>query len=116
MNTPLTAAQVAYLPSAIKTAVAVGYAYVNANPENEANWFPCGFVWLTYRCRKNSKEGKVLASLGFRWSDYDKQYQHSFYEVKHTQAMTYREQILTAMKDSLHANGFTGFEMVSRID
>lgn len=116
MNTPLTAEQVKYLPSAINTAIAVGYAYVKANPENENNWFPCGFVWATYRCRKNSKEGKVLAQLGFRWSDYDKQYQHSFYGIKHTQAMTYREELLRAMVDSLHSNGFPGFGVASRID
>lgn len=116
MNTPLTAAQVAYLPSAIKTAVVAGQAYVHANPENEANWFPCGFVWLTYRCRKNSKEGKVLAAMGFRWSDYDKQFQHSFYEISRTQSMCYRENVIGAMRDSLHSNGFPGFAMASRID
>jgi hypothetical protein len=115
MNTPLTAEQIKYLPSAINTAVTVGQAYVKENPENPANWFPCGFVWATYRCRKNSKEGKVLAQMDFRWDDYAKHYSRSFYELSNTQAMTYREGVLTAVVNSLRDNGYD-FRVESKID
>lgn len=87
----------------------------------EPHWFPCGFAWLSYRCRKNAKMGKALQILGFRWNDYDKAWQSSLYAeipcVKDmSQSMDYRSRILRAVCDVLKAEGFTKFYVNTRID
>ncbi len=69
--------------------------YVKNNPEGP-NWFPCGFAWLAYKCRKNAKEAGTLIAQGFRWDDYEKVYSLSPYQWTNTQSMDYKEAILQA--------------------
>lgn len=87
----------------------------------ETHWYPCGFAWLAYRCRKNSKIGKALQAMGWRWSDYEKAWQTSLYDVipaisGMSQSMDYRARILAKVRDVLKAEGFTEFYVETRID
>lgn len=97
--------------------IAAGQAYVAANPEGQ-NWYPCGFAWITYKCRKNAKEAGSLIARGFRWSDYEKEYTLSAGKFTNTQSMNYQEDILRAAvraADPFIADGVT-FRVRSRID
>ena len=87
----------------------------------EAHWFPCGFAWLAYRCRKNAKISKVLISLGFRWDDYAKHYYTSLYgDIPSVsgmqQSMDYRARVLRTVAKSLNESGIEGFYVDTRID
>lgn len=87
----------------------------------EASWFPCGFAWLAYRCRKNAKISKKLLVLGFRWDDYAKHYYTSLYQDIPTvagmsQSMDYRARVLWAVSKSLRESGVEGFYVDTRID
>lgn len=87
----------------------------------EAHWFPCGFAWLAYRCRKNAKISKTLIALGFRWDDYAKHYYTSLYrEISSvpdmSQSMDYRARVLRAVAKSLNESGIEGFYVDTRID
>lgn len=81
--------------NAIQAAKNAARAYVAANPEGP-NWYPCGFAWMTYKCRKNAKEAGALQAEGFRWDDYRKMYTMSAYQFVNTQSMNYQEDILRA--------------------
>ena len=88
---------------------------------SEASWFPCGFAYLVYPCRKNAKESKVLIDMGFRWNNYDKAYQSALYHsipaiAGMSQSMDYRERILRAVCNELHNAGFTKAYVTTRID
>lgn len=77
-------------------------------------WYPCGFAGITYKCRKNAKEAKVLIDCGFHWSDYEKQYRLSAPEG--SQSMTAKEMVAQHIIDRLEAEGIKGFATYSRID
>jgi hypothetical protein len=100
---------------AIESAKRAAVEFVKANPEDPKNWYPCGFAWLTYKCRKNAKEAADLIAHGFRWSDYEKRYILSPYEWTNTQAMDYKESILRAMQAELKVHGYE-FGIHTRID
>ncbi len=87
----------------------------------ETHWYPCGFAWLAYRCRKNSKIGKALQAMGWFWDDYSKSWQSSLSsEIPSIQgmwqSMDYRARILAKVRDVLKAEGFTEFYVETRID
>ena len=88
-------------PNILDVQNAVGYIaagaaeYVQKNPEGP-NWYPCGFAWVTYKCRKNAKEAGSLIARGFRWDDYEKVYTLSAYKFANTQSMDYQESVLRA--------------------
>jgi hypothetical protein len=102
------------LAAAIAKGKEAAAAYVRANPEGP-NWYPCGFAWLTYSCRKNAKESKTLLANGFRWDDYHKEYTFGAYEWTSTQSMDYKTDILRAMQTELAKHNFV-FGVRSRID
>ncbi len=86
----------------------------------ESSWFPCGFASLTCKTRKNSKLGKELVALGFRWSDYEKTFRTALYDTippiaGMSQSMDYRERVLNAVASHLNANGYE-FSVWTRID
>jgi hypothetical protein len=87
--------------------------FVSTTPEG--HWYPCGFAWLQYKCRKNAKEAKVLLDAGFRWDDYSKTYQLSPYEFTNTQSMDYKEAILRKMEEIMRGGGFK-VSVFTRID
>ena len=93
--------------------------HVKDNPEG-ANWYPCGFAWLTYKCRKNAKEAAILLQAGFRWDDYSKLYTFSGGSFSNTQSMNYKTEILRAFTAAsnpiLLAAGINGFGIHDRID
>jgi hypothetical protein len=89
--------------------------YVAGHAEGP-NWYPCGFVWLTYKCRKNAKEHVALLSRGWRWDDYDKCYALSMGKFHNTQSMSYKEGIGRAMLERLNQSGIAGFGYRERID
>lgn len=87
----------------------------------EAHWFPCGFAWLAFRCRKNAKISKTLIALGFRWDDYAKHYYTSLYQDIQSvesmwQSMDYRARILRTVAKSLRESGVEDFYVDTRID
>lgn len=86
----------------------------------EPHWYPCGFAWLSLRCRKNAKIGKALNNMGFRWNSYEKAWQSSMYSLPCAdgmgQSMDYRARILQAACDVLHAHGYKDFYVTSRAD
>ena len=45
------------LNAALNVAIAAGRVEAQTP---ESSWFPCGFAWLAYKCRKNAKIGKEL--------------------------------------------------------
>ena len=81
----------------IQNAIAAGKKaaaqYVAQNPEG-SNWWPCGFAWVNYKCRKNAKEAGALMAEGFTWDDYRKVYSLSPYAWTNTQSMDYKAAIL----------------------
>lgn len=103
------------LQLALESAEATARAYIAGNPEGP-NWYPCGFVWLTYKCRKNAKESAILIQNGWRWDDYEKRYTLSMGRFHNTQSMSYKEGIARVMLDSLEKAGMTGFAYRERID
>jgi hypothetical protein len=102
------------LNSAIQSAIIAGRTFAAANPEGP-NWYPCGFAWLTYKCRKNGAESKALIANGFRWGDYEKRYMLSGGTFSNTQSMYYKESILRVVQESLKEAGYT-FDVQTRID
>lgn len=96
-------------PNILRAAITAGKAaaakYVRENPEDENNWFPCGFANLHYKCRKNAKESAVLQAEGFRWDDYRKTYSHGAYSWTNTQSLNYKAAILTAMQNAMREAG-----------
>lgn len=109
-----TAVNVAKLEDAIVKGTAAAFAFVNANPEGK-NWYPCGFAWLAYKCRKNAREAAVLKAHGFSWDDYEKCYSLWAGKFHNTQSMDYKESILRAMNEVIAAEGFT-MRVRTRID
>ena len=86
----------------------------------ETHWYPCGFAWLVIKVRKNDKVSHTLKSLGFRWSDYNKQYQFSmpceaYKAAGMQQSMDYATRCLTALANVLNDAGYPCF-VQSRID
>lgn len=111
-------ALISSLNDALATAIEAGRVEAQTP---EPHWFPCGFAWLSYQCRKNSKIGKELQSAGFRWNDYDKAWQTSLYDAipsieNMSQSMDYRARVLNAVCNSLKKQGFTEFYVNTRID
>ena len=104
-------------PDALRDAIAAGrraadqFVFLHTCPEA----FPCGFAWITFRCRKNSKLAPVLLEAGFRWDDYDKRYIMSPYAWTNTQDMDFKEQICRAFVDAAEDVG-AHFGVRSRID
>ena len=77
----------------------------------EKSWFPCGFAWLCCKTRKNSKLGKELVRLGFRWNDYYKRFESSAYNSipsidGMSQSMDYRVRIMQKVADYLNSQGY----------
>lgn len=105
-----------FLSAALHLAIAAGHDYVKATPENPNDWYPCGFAWLTYKCRKNAKESAILKEVGFRWDDYRKEYSLSGGTWSNTQAMDYKTAICLAVLDSLKESGYSNFGFQNRID
>ncbi len=106
------------LNAALNVAIAAGRVEAQTP---ESSWFPCGFAWLAYKCRKNAKIGKELQQLGFRWNDYDKAWQTSLYDSIQSisgmsQSMDYRARVLNTVAKSLRESGFDGFCVDTRID
>ena len=101
------------LDTALKNAAAAERAYFATNPEPR-NWFPCGFSWLSFRCRKNAKVSKTLIANGFRWEDYRKAYIRS--SSTFSQSMYYTAAGLEVAAKSLEDAGFAGFYVDTRID
>lgn len=111
----MTTVNILDMQNTLDSAVAIGKMYIEANPEG-SNWYPCGFVWLTYQCRKNAKQYVALVSRGWRWDDYAKQYTYSIGQLVNTQSMNYMEDIGRAMLNNLRASGIEGFGIQTRID
>lgn len=103
------------LQTALNRAVAAAQTYIAKNPDGP-NWYPCGFVWLTYKCRKNAKESAILIKNGWRWDDYEKRYTLSMGRFHNTQSMDYKAGIARAMLDSLKQDGMVGFSYRENID
>lgn len=87
----------------------------------EAHWFPCGNAWLSYKCRKNARIGTILKDMGFRWDDYRKAWQSTFYNTipciaGMSQSMEYRARIVREMARVLKEEGFEGFYVETWID
>jgi len=101
------------LDTAIKNALAAATGFAVLNTEG-ADWYPCGFAWVAYRCRKNAKESKTLIANGFRWDDYRKAYMRS--SPTRSQAMNYNIKVAQVAVDHLAQNGFNGFFVESWID
>ncbi len=101
------------LDTAVKNALAAARGHAASNPEG-ADWFPCGFAWVAFRCRKNAKESKTLIANGFRWDDYRKSY--LFSAPTRSQSMRYNEAVAQVAVDYLAQNGFDGFRVESWID
>lgn len=97
---------------ALEIADNVGKEYARTVPEG--HWYPCGFAWIAYKCRKNAKEARILLANGFHWNDYSKHYYKS--APTNTQSMNYQEAVLQAMQKSLVDNGYTNFHIQTRID
>lgn len=97
------------LQVAIREGKAAAALFVKTNPEDPANWFPCGFANLRYKCRKNAKEAKVLLAEGFRWDDYEKVYSHGAYDWTNTQSLNYKAAILEVMRDKMALAGVTTY-------
>lgn len=93
-------------PSILQAALANGSLaaqhYVSQNPEG-ANWYPCGFAWATYKCRKNAAEAKVLTAYGWTWDDYRKLYTLSMGKFHNTQSMDYKVAIGGAFASTANA-------------
>lgn len=102
------------LATALKTAFLAGNSFVADTPEG--HWYPCGFAWLTYKCRKNAKEAATLKDNGFRWDDYRKEYTLGAFKWKATQSMDYQISIVREVQQSLAESGFPQFGVDSRID
>lgn len=102
------------LATALQNAKAAAVTWLKANPEGP-NWYPCGFAYLTYKCRKNAKEAATLKHHGFSWNDYHKQYERTAYDMTNTQSMDYKESLLRVMADSLRNEGFA-FNVRTYID
>lgn len=100
------------LTQAINNAFLAVHDFKTTNPETRH--FPCGFAWVSFKCRKNSKVGKELQALGARWSDYNKYYRISV--PTRTQDMEYNIRCCEAFVRAMKANGFDGFNVESRID
>lgn len=99
---------------ALESAAATAFAYAQANAEG--HWYPCGFVWMTYRCRKNAKVAKVLLNDGWRWDDYEKAYTLTMSRFTNSQSMDYKAGIARAYLNSLQCAGMDGFSFRERID
>lgn len=91
---------------------AAEYAATTAEP----HWFPCGFVWATYRCRKNAKVSSVLIADGWRWDDYEKAYTKSMGAFTNSQSMNFKTDIADVYLNSLRSSGMDGFSYRDRID
>ena len=104
------------MQNALEAAKRAGQAHIAANPEDRNDWFPCGFVWLTYKCRKNAKEHVALLSHGWRWDDYEKRYTFTMSAMHNTQSMNYKAGIARAMLKALNDSGIVGFSYRERID
>ena len=89
--------------------------YVRNNDESSVHWFPCGFVTLTYKCRKNATEAKALQDFGFRWDDYYKRYKLSAHHFTNSQSMHYQEDIMNAAALAAERLGVI-FTVESRMD
>lgn len=76
--------------------------YVAHNQEG-ANWYPCGFAWATYKCRKNAAESIGLVASGWTWDDYRKVYTLSMGKFHNTQSMDYKEAIGYAFAGAANA-------------
>lgn len=100
------------LALAVANAHATVTTFKIANPET--HHFPCGFAWITYKCRKNAKIGKELAALGARWSDYHKEY--TLHVNTRTQDMDYNAQCCRVFVKAMREAGFEGFEVRTQID
>lgn len=100
------------LAIALNNAFAAVNAHRAKNPETHN--FPCGFAWVTFKTRKNSKVGKELAALGHRWSDYHKSYHISV--STRTQDMDYNTECCNVFVNAMRAAGYEGFNVESRID
>ena len=102
----------------IQNAIAAGKKaaaqYVAQNPEG-SNWWPCGFAWVNYKCRKNAAEASVLIDEGFRWDDYRKTYTLSAGKWHNTQSMDYKVEIIRAFKAAAGEAG-VAFGIEDRID
>lgn len=104
------------MEEAIRCLKAGAAAYVRNNPEGP-HWYPCGFAWVTYKCRKNAKEAGSLIAEGFRWDDYEKVYTMTAYEFTNTQSMDYKEAVLRAgVRNATQRFPNIGFGVRTRID
>ena len=86
----------------------------------EQNWYPCGFAWACIAIRKNHRLAKTLIGFGFRWSDYEKQYQFSMPRGMYkfsgmSQSMDYADRCLQAYAQVMRDNGIPCY-VRTRID
>jgi hypothetical protein len=100
---------VADLDAAIIAGKQAARDFMATNPEDKADWFPCGLAWVTYRCWKNAKEAATLTAHGFKWNDYQKQYELTAYEFTMTQSMNRQSAILRNVSEKIRAAGFDAY-------
>lgn len=81
----------------LQAAITAGNAAASTTAQQpEPHWFPCGFAWVTYKCRKNAKQAKDLIANDFSWDDYRREYSLSGGRFHNTQSMDHKENIVMA--------------------
>ena len=98
----------------LNKALMVGNESAQRNKAMDVCW-PCGFAWITIECRKNHKLSSILNEFGFRWSDYDKSYRYSGYNISSAQNMDYRSEFLGDMSSFMNDEGIPSY-IATRMD